>query len=76
MLWLSELQKQIIEASEQMCNIAQHTEQPEHHHHHRDFRHEGHNHDDHRHKAYNHDEFLYDDASPLVVELQAMPWPP
>jgi hypothetical protein len=54
------------EASEQMHNITQQIEQPEQQYYQRNLWHEGHNYDD----------FLYDDASPLATELQAMPWPP
>jgi hypothetical protein len=42
MLRLSELQKKI-EATEEMCNIAQTTEQPEHQYQHMDLRNEDHN---------------------------------
>jgi hypothetical protein len=51
------------------CAILQHADQQEHQYHQRDLRHEGHNHDDLQHKSYNYDDFLYDDASPLAVEL-------
>jgi hypothetical protein len=27
-------------------------------------------------EAFNNDNFAYDDASPLAIELQAVPWPP
>jgi hypothetical protein len=57
------------------AQVAYYTDQQEHQYHYRDLWHEGYNHDDLRHEAYNYDDSLYDDASPLAVELQAMPWP-
>lgn len=66
MLWLSQLQKQINKASEQMCNITHQIKQPKQHYHERDLCHEGHIYDD----------FLYEDTSLFIAELQAMPWPP
>jgi hypothetical protein len=44
----------------------QQNEQPKEPHHQGNLRHEEHNYDD----------YLYDDTSPLALELQAMPWPP
>lgn len=76
MVQLSKLQKQIDEATEKMRNIAHNTDQQKHQYRYRDLQHEGDNHDDLRHEAYNYDDFLYDDASPLAIELQTMPWPP
>ena len=37
---------------------------------------EGFNHDNLRHEVYNAQDLLYDEASPLIPELQATPWPP
>jgi hypothetical protein len=48
----------------------------EHQYQHGDLRNEDHNQDNLRYKAFNHNDFLYDDASLLAVELQALPWPP
>jgi predicted nucleic acid-binding Zn-ribbon protein len=73
MLCLSELQKKIDDATEEMRNIVQHTEHLEHQHDYRDLRHEGHNYDNLRSEAYNLHDFLYDEASPLTLELQAIP---
>jgi hypothetical protein len=53
-------------ALEQLCNIMQQVEQPEDQHHQRNLHHEEHN----------YDEFLYDDASPVAVELQGTPCTP
>ena len=58
--------KQINEASKQIYNIMKHIDQSKHQHYQRELRHDEHNHDD----------FLYDDASPLAIELQATSWPP
>jgi hypothetical protein len=69
MLRLSQLQKKIDEATEEMFNIAQDVEHQDHQHDHRDLRHEGHNHDNLRHKAFKFEDFLYDEASPLTPEL-------
>jgi hypothetical protein len=66
MLWVSQLQKKIGEASKQMRNITQQIEQPEEQHCKRNLCHEDNNYDD----------FLYDDAFLLVIELQGTPWPP
>jgi hypothetical protein len=27
-------------------------------------------------EAFNHDNIAFDDASPLAIEMQAVPWPP
>lgn len=58
MLGLSEFQKQVDEATKQMCNIAHNIGQQEHQYCYRDLQHEGHNHDDLQHEAYNYDVFL------------------
>jgi hypothetical protein len=42
----------------------------------RDQDYDGHDHDNLRHEVYNAQDFLYDEASPLTLELQATPWPP
>jgi hypothetical protein len=76
MLWLSELQKKIGDATEEMQNILHNTERQEYHQNHKDLRHEGQNHEDMWYEAFNHDNFPYGDASPLAIELQAIPWPP
>jgi hypothetical protein len=64
MLRLSELQRHIDEATEQMCNIAQDMEQPKYQYQHRDLWYEDHNHDNLRYEGFNHNDFLYHDASP------------
>jgi hypothetical protein len=76
MLWLSQLQKKIDEAAEEMRHIAHDTEHQEYRQHQRDLRQEGPNHEDMWYEAFNHDNIAFDDASPLDTELQAVPWPP
>jgi hypothetical protein len=76
MLRLSELQKKIDKAVEEMQKISHETEQQGYHQHQKDLRHEGPNHEDMWYEAFNHDNFPYDDASPLATKLQAVPWTP
>jgi hypothetical protein len=61
--------------TEEMQNISHDTESQDYHHSLKDLRHEGRNHEDMWYGAFNHDNFPYDDASPLAIELQAIPWP-
>jgi hypothetical protein len=61
MLRLSELQKKIDDATEEMGNIK-----PEHQYQHRDLRNEDQNQDNLWYEAFKHNDFLYDDASPSL----------
>jgi hypothetical protein len=75
MLWLSELQKKIDEAPEEMCHITQDNEQlrrPQQ----RELRQESPSYDDVWYDNFHHDNIAFDDASPLATELQATPCPP
>jgi hypothetical protein len=71
MLRLSEFQRKINEATEEMCNIEAH----ENLNNFKDQDYDGQDHDN-IHEVYNAEDFLYDEASPLTLELQATPWPP
>jgi hypothetical protein len=75
MLHLSELQKKIDEAAEEMRHIAQDIDQG-HRPQQRDLRQEGPSHDDMWYDDFHHDNIAFDDASPLATELQAVTWPP
>jgi hypothetical protein len=72
MLRLSELQRKIDEATEEMHNIEVHENMNNF----RDQAYDGRDHDNLRHEVYNAQDFLYDEASPVTPELQAIPWPP
>jgi hypothetical protein len=72
MLRLSELQKKIDEAVEEMRHIAQDTEQG-HKPQQRDLPQEGPSHDDIWYDDFHHDSIAFDDASPLATELEATP---
>jgi hypothetical protein len=71
---LADLQRQINEATEEVCHLAQdeHDRRPQH----RELHQEGLFNEDGWYDDLNHDTFTFDDASPLAVELQAIPWPP
>jgi hypothetical protein len=74
MLRLVELQKKIDEAAKEMHHIT-HDEQgqrPQQ----RELRQKSPSYDDVWYDDFHHGNFAFDDASPLVVELQATPWPP
>jgi hypothetical protein len=73
MIRLSELQKKIDEAAEEMRHIAHDTEHQEYRQHQRDVRQEGHNHEDMWYEAFNHDNIAFDDASLFATELQVVP---
>jgi hypothetical protein len=75
MLRLAELQKKIDETAEEMQHIVQDTEQG-HKLQQRDLHQEGPNHDDMWYDDFHHDSIAFDDASPLAIELQVVPWPP
>jgi hypothetical protein len=75
MLRLAELQKKVDEAVEEMRHTAQDTEQG-HKPQQRDLRQEGPNHDSMWYDDFHHDNIAFDDASPLAIELQVVPWPP
>jgi hypothetical protein len=69
---LADLQRKIDEATEEVRQLAQDDQdrRPQH----RELRQEGFN-EDGWYDDFNHDTFTFDDASPLVAELQAIPWP-
>jgi hypothetical protein len=70
---LADLQRKIDEATEEVCHLAQDEQdrRPQH----RELRQEGLFNKDGWYDDFNHDTFTFDDASLLVVELQAIPWP-
>jgi hypothetical protein len=71
---LVDLQRQVDEATEEVRHLAQDEQdrRPQH----RELRQEGLFNEDGWYDDFNHDTFTFDDASPLAVELQAIPWPP
>jgi hypothetical protein len=71
---LSNLQKKIDEATEEVCHLAQDEQdrRPQH----RELRQEGLFNEDGWYDDFNHGIFIFDDASPLAAELQATPWLP
>jgi hypothetical protein len=71
---LADLQRQIDEATEEVRHLAQDEQdrRPQH----RELHQEGLFNDDGWYDDFNHDTFTFDDASLLVAELQAIPWPP
>jgi hypothetical protein len=73
MAWLADLQRKIDEATEEVRHLAQDEQdrRPQH----RELRQEGLFNEDGWYDDFNHDTFTFDDASPLAVELQAIPWP-
>jgi hypothetical protein len=73
MLRLADLQKKIDEAAEEMRHLTQddHDRRPQH----RELRQESPINDDEWYDDFHHGNFAFDDASPLVAELQATPWP-
>jgi hypothetical protein len=70
---LADLQKKIDEATEEVCHLTQddHDQRPQY----RELRQEGSFNEDEWYDDFNHGTFAFDDASPLVSELQAIPWP-
>jgi hypothetical protein len=70
---LADLQKKINEAAEQMCHLTQddHDQRPQH----RELCQESSFNEDEWYDDFHHDSFTFDDASPLAVELQVIPWP-
>jgi hypothetical protein len=69
---LADLQKKIDEAAEEMCHLTQddHDQRPQH----RELRQESSFNEDEWYD-FHHGSFIFDDASPLAAELQAIPWP-
>jgi FtsZ-binding cell division protein ZapB len=67
MLWLTDLQRKIDEATEEMCHLTQDKQdrRPQH----RELRQENPYNDDEWYSDFHHDNFAFDDASPLVAEL-------
>jgi hypothetical protein len=74
MLQLTDLQKKIDEAAEEMRHLTQDDQdrRPQH----RELRQESPTNDDEWYGDFHHGNFAFDDASPLAAELQATPWPP
>jgi hypothetical protein len=74
MLHLSNLQKKIDEAAEEMCHLSQddQDQRPQR----RELRQDNSYDDDEWYDDFQHGNFAFDDASPLSAELQATPWPP
>jgi hypothetical protein len=70
---LADLQRKIDEATEEERHLTQddHDQRPQH----RELRQEGSFNEDEWHDDFNHGSFIFDDASPLAAELQAIPWP-
>jgi hypothetical protein len=70
---LVDLQRQIDEATEEVCHLAQgeQNRRP----HHRELHQEGFFNEDDWYEDFHHGNFAFDDASPLSAELQATPWP-
>jgi hypothetical protein len=71
---LADLQRQIDEATEEVCHLVQDEQdrRPQH----RELHQEGLFNNDGWYDDFNHDTFTFDDAFPLAAELQAIPWPP
>jgi hypothetical protein len=74
MLHLADLQRKIDEAAEEMRHLTQHDQdrRPQH----RELRQDNPYNNDEWYEDFHHGNFAFDDASPLVAELQATPWPP
>jgi hypothetical protein len=74
MLRLTDLQRNIDEAAEEMRHLTQDDQdrRPQH----RELRQENPINDDECYGDFHHGNFAFDDASPLAAELQATPWPP
>jgi 16S rRNA C967 or C1407 C5-methylase (RsmB/RsmF family) len=73
MLRLADLQKKINEAVEEMCHLTQ--DDQDRRPHHRELRQESPFNEDEWYDDFHHGNFTFDDASSLVAELQATPWP-
>ena len=74
MLQFADLQKKIDEAAEEMCHLTRddQDQRPKH----KELRQESPLNDDEWYGDFHQGNFAFDDASPLVAELQATPWPP
>jgi hypothetical protein len=70
---LADLKKKIDEAAEQMRHLTQDDQNRRPHH--RELRQESSFNDDEWYDDFHHGKFTFDDASPLAVELHAIPWP-
>jgi hypothetical protein len=70
---LADLQRQIDEASEEVCHLTQDEQnrRPQY----RELHQEGFVNEDDWYDDFHHGNFAFDDASPLSAELQATPWP-
>jgi hypothetical protein len=71
---LADLQRQIDEASEEVCHLTQDEQnrRPQH----TELHQEGFFNEDDWYENFHHGNFAFDDASPLSAKLQATPWPP
>jgi hypothetical protein len=71
---LADLQRQIDEATEEVCHLVQDEQdrRPQH----RELHQDGLFNNDGWYDDFNHDTFTFDDASSLAAELQAISWPP
>jgi hypothetical protein len=74
MLRLADLQKKIDEGTEEMRHLTQDDQdrRPQY----IELRQDNLHNDDEWYDDFHHGNFAFDDASPLVAELQATPWPP
>ena len=74
MLWLTDLQRKMDEATEEMRHLTQDDQgrRPQH----RELHQESPINEDEWYDDFHHGNFAFDDASPLAAELQATPWPP
>jgi DNA repair exonuclease SbcCD ATPase subunit len=74
MLRLADLQKKIDEAAKEMRHLTQDDQdrRPQH----RELRQDNPYNNDEWYDDFHHGNFAFDDASPLAVKLQAIPWPP
>ena len=73
MLRLADLQKKIDEATEEMRHLTR--DDQDRRPHHRELRQDSSINDDEWYCDFHHGNFAFNEASPLVAELQATPWP-
>ena len=73
MLHLADLQRKIDEAAEEMRHLTQddQDQRPQY----KELRQESSFNEDEWYDDFHHGNFTFDDASPLAVELEAIPWP-
>jgi hypothetical protein len=73
MLRLTDLQKKIDEAAEEIRHLTQDDQDPRPQH--RELRQDGSFNEDEWYDDFHHGNFTFDDVSPLAAELQVIPWP-